>query len=83
MYEKDKGDTVKKQHHVVPSPDGGWDVKESKREQSIRHFDTKDDAVQFAREESRKDKTELVIHDSEGRIIQSDSHGNDPYPPKG
>ncbi len=36
-----------------------------------------------SREISRNQKTELVIHNMDGRIAQSDSHGNDPFPPKG
>lgn len=71
------------QHHVVPSPAGGWDVKASNDNNALRHFSTKEDAVDYARGVSRDNRTELVIHNEEGRIIQSDSHGNDPYPPKG
>jgi len=74
---------MNKQHHVVPAPDGGWDVKRSNEERALRHFENKDEAVDFARGVSRADRTELVIHNEQGRIIQSDSHGNDPYPPKG
>lgn len=32
---------------------------------------------------SQNQKTELVIHGMNGRIQSSDSHGNDPCPPKG
>jgi hypothetical protein len=28
-------------------------------------------------------KTELRIHNKDGRIASSDSHGGDPFPPKG
>ncbi|WP_338587823.1 DUF2188 domain-containing protein [Paenibacillus sp. Y5S-9] len=28
-------------------------------------------------------KTELIIHGKDGKIQSKDSHGNDPYPPKG
>ena len=28
-------------------------------------------------------KSELVIHNKDGRISQKDSHGHDPHPPKG
>ncbi|HQQ20225.1 MAG TPA: DUF2188 domain-containing protein, partial [Exilispira sp.] len=37
----------------------------------------------FARKLSKKDNTELIIHKKDGRIQQKDSHGHDPYPPKG
>lgn len=70
------------EHHVVPNPDGGWDVKRSGGEQPSHHFDTKQDAVDKARGISRNQETELVIHDKKGRIQKKDSHGNDPCPPK-
>ena len=70
-------------HHVVPDPDGGWKIKKSGSSRSSGHFDRKIDAVQRAREISRKQKTELFIHRKDGQIQQRDSHGNDPHPPKG
>ena len=70
-------------HHVVPSPDGGWDVKKGGAERSSGHFDGKQDAVDAAREISRNQHTELYIHGENGRIQRKDSHGNDPFPPRG
>ncbi len=71
------------QHHVVPSPNGGWDVKKDKAERSSIHTKIKKDAVDRGREISRNQGTEFVIHNKDGKIAQKDSHGNDPYPPKG
>jgi len=70
-------------HHVVPNPNGGWDIKKGGSDRSSGHYDTKKQAVDKAREISRNQKTELKIHNKDGKISQSDSHGNDPYPPKG
>lgn len=70
-------------HHIVPNPEGGWDVKRGGGERAYRHLDTKSEAVDVGREVSRNQGTELRIHNKDGRIAQSDSHGNDPYPPKG
>jgi uncharacterized protein YdaT len=70
-------------HHVVPNPDGGWDIRRGGSERSSGHFETKRDTVDRAREISRNQETELVIHNRDGKISGSDSHGNDPYPPKG
>jgi len=70
-------------HHVVPNPKGGWDIKKGGSERASAHFETKKQAIDKAREISRNQKTELKIHKKDGRISQSDSHGNDPYPPKG
>lgn len=73
---------TQKQHHIVPNPEGGWDIKKPGSERSSGHFDRKDDAVDRGREISRNQGTELVIHNTDGKISRSDSHGNDPCPPK-
>lgn len=70
-------------HHVVHNPNGGWDVKRGGGERASLHTDLKQYAVDLGREISRNQRTEFVIHGLNGRIQQSDSHGNDPYPPKG
>lgn len=69
-------------HHVVPNSDGGWDVKRGGADQALKHFDNKKDAVGWGREVSCNQKTEFRIHNLDGKISQSDSHGNDPNPPK-
>ena len=70
-------------HHIVPNPEGGWDVKRSGSQRSSGHWDTKAEAVNAGRQISRNQGTELVIHGKDGKIQSSDSHGNDPFPPKG
>lgn len=72
----------RKTHHVVPDSDGGWDVKRGGASRSSGHFDRKQDAIDRAREISRNQESELIIHNRDGKISQSDSHGNDPCPPK-
>ncbi|MCK5538092.1 MAG: DUF2188 domain-containing protein [Bacteroidales bacterium] len=74
----------KKSTHVVPnSSKGGWDVKQSGSQKSSGHFDTKKEAEKRGRDLSKKQSTELVIHNKDGKISRKDSHGNDPHPPKG
>lgn len=70
-------------YHVVPNPDGGWDVRRGSAERRSGHFGRKLDAIDRGREISRNAGTELKIHNRDGRIGQRDSHGNDPFPPKG
>lgn len=70
-------------HHVVPNPVGGWDVKRGGSERASSHHDTKGEAVDQGREISRNQGTELRIHNLNGRIGSSDSHGGDPNPPCG
>jgi hypothetical protein len=72
-----------KTHHVVPSPSGGWDVKRGGADRASEHCELKQDAIDAGRKISRNQKTELRIHNKDGKISQSDSHGNDPNPPKG
>ena len=72
-----------KNQHVVPSKNGGWDVKGEGNTKATKHFDDKQAAISHARDISRNQKSELVIHNKDGRIAQKDSHGHDPHPPKG
>jgi len=71
-----------KSHHVVPNKDGGWDIKKGGGKKSIKNFSNKQEAVDKAREISKNQKSELVIHKKDGKIQNKDSHGNDPCPPK-
>lgn len=70
-------------YHVVPHPDGGWAVKRGGSARIISRHRTKQDAVDNARKLSRRQGAELRIHNKDGKISDSDSHGNDPFPPKG
>lgn len=70
------------EHHVVPGKNGGWDVKRGGAEHVSAHAETKKAAVEIGRTISQNQKTELVIHNKDGRISNSDSHGHDPCPPK-
>jgi len=71
-------------HHVVPNKDkGGWDVQRGGADRASGHFDTKQQAVDAGREISRNQQTEFRIHNKDGKISQTDSHGNDPRRIKG
>ena len=72
-----------KTHHVIPNPKGGWDVKRGGAKRASSHHDTKQDATTRGRDISRNQSAELRIHNKDGKIGQSDSHGNDPFPPRG
>ena len=73
----------RKTHHVVHNPDGGWDINKGGADRASGHFEKKQDAIDAGREISQNQGTEFLIHNLNGRIGQSDSHGNDPCPPKG
>ena len=71
-----------KSHHVVPDPSGGWDVKRGGASRASTHHDTKREAIDRGRDISRNQNSEFRIHNRDGKIARSDSHGNDPCPPK-
>jgi hypothetical protein len=67
---------------VVPNPSGGWDLRRGGAERATAHFPNKQETIDYGRQVSRNQQTELVIHGRDGRIQRSDSHGHDPCPPK-
>ena len=73
--------TKGKQHHLVPKGDK-WAVERSGSERASGVFETKKDGKKTKRNISRNQGTEFVIHKKNGKIQGSDSHGNDPNPPK-
>ncbi len=74
---------MSKNQHVTPHPDGGWQVKGAGNERATKRTDTQAEAINIAREIAANQQSELVIHGTNGRIRQKNSHGNDPHPPKG
>ena len=72
----------RKEHHVVPNPDGGWDVKRENAKRASGHYETKKEAMDAGRRMSINQGTELIPHRKDGLIQRPDSHGNDPCPPK-
>jgi hypothetical protein len=76
MSEKNKADV-----HTTPNPEGGWDNQQGGK--VLSHHPTKEEAREEGRSEAKKDETEHKIHNTDGKIKESNSYGNDPYPPKG
>lgn len=74
--------TTKRNQHVVPHQEG-WAVRGAGSQRATEVFDTKTEAVQRGREIAQNQHTELVIHGRDGVIQSKDSHGHDPFPPKG
>ena len=72
-----------KNQHVTPHPDGGWQVIGEGNERATARTSTQKEAIDIAREISRNQGSELVIHRPDGRIREKGSHGNDPFPPEG
>lgn len=72
-----------KNQHVVPHPAGGWQVKGEGNLRATIRTNTQTDAIKIAREISRNQRSELIIHRANGQIREKDSHGHDPFPPHG
>ncbi|MEF8738597.1 MAG: hypothetical protein FAZ92_04059 [Accumulibacter sp.] len=74
--------TTKRNQHVVPSGQS-WAVRGAGATRATEILPTKAEAVDRARGISRNQGTELFIHGRDGKIQSRDSHGRDPFPPKG
>ena len=77
--------TSKNDRHVVPNPDGGWDVKAPGARRASSHHSTQSDAEQRAKEiVHNAGGGEVRIHGRDGRIRDSDTvaPGRDPFPPR-
>lgn len=72
----------KKGKHVVPRQPGGWAVKTAGKSRAGRVFETKADAVKYARDAAKKEQGELYVHGKDGTIQERRSYGNDPFPPR-
>ncbi len=71
-----------KHQHVVPIGDK-WGIKGEGNSRYTKITDTQREAINVARTIARNQQSELVIHGRNGRIREKDSHGNDPFPPRG
>lgn len=71
--------------HVVPSREGGWDIKKPGSSRRSDHADTQSDAIKRANEIVRnRGGGEVRVHARDGRIRDSRTvpPGNDPFPPR-
>jgi len=72
-----------KNQHVIPHPNGGWQVKGAGNQRATVRTTTQAEARTIARDLAIKNKSEMVVHGTDGRIREKNSYGNDPCPPKG
>lgn len=71
-----------KNQHVTKHPGGGWQVKGAGNEKATKVTDTQKQAIDAAKEIAKHQKSEVVIHGTNGKIRDKDSYGNDQNPPK-
>lgn len=72
---------MSKNQHVTPK-NGAWQVIGAGNSKATKLFDTQKDAISYGREIAKNQKSELVIHNKQGKIRDKDSYGNDNCPPK-
>ena len=73
---------ARKERHVVPNQDGGWDSKKKNAQRASKHFETKQEAMTWAKEKAKQEGAELIPHKKNGIIQNPNSYGKDPWPPK-
>lgn len=72
----------KKNIHVTPRL-SGWAVKPEGSDRASKIYPTQKQAINAGRRQTQQAGGELFIHNRQGQIRQRDSHGSDPYPPRG
>jgi hypothetical protein len=70
-----------KNQHVIPSGND-WAVKGEGNTKKKSIHSTQKDAIKSAISIAKNQKSEVVIHNKQGKIRDKDSYGNDPIPPK-
>lgn len=73
---------MEKNQHVVPVG-SEWGVRGERNSRLTVIVPTQGEAIDIARDIARNQESELVIHRRDGTIRDKDSHGHDPYPPRG
>lgn len=70
-------------YHVVPNSSGEKWVVSQERAEFRREFETKDEAVEFAKERARKEELgQVKVHKKDGNMEYESTYGDDPrrYP---
>lgn len=71
----------KRDIHVVQHPDG-WATRKEGANRAGTVQPTQAEAIERARAQAQRERVEVVIHGRDGKIRDSDSYGNDPFPPR-
>jgi hypothetical protein len=66
-------------YHVVPNSSGERWVVSQENAEFRREFDTKDEAVEFAKERARKEELgQVKVHKKDGNMEYESTYGEDP-----
>ena len=69
--------------HITKRSDGNWQVKGEGACRASFVTTTQSEAIKLGRRICSNQESELIIHRRDGRIRARDSHGHDPFPPRG
>jgi hypothetical protein len=67
---------------VNQHPEGGWQTKKEGNDRASGKYGTKQEAVDAAVQQAKREGTEVVVQGKDGKIQSKDSYGKDPNPPK-
>ena len=68
---------------ITKRSDGNWQVKGEGASRASFITTTRSEAIKLGRRICSNQESELIIHRRDGRIRAKDSHGHDPFPPRG
>ena len=68
-------------YHVVPHG-SGWAARRENSSRVSSQHGTQREAIDAGRQLAQRSQGELRIHRRDGAIRDSDSYGNDPFPPR-
>lgn len=74
---------MRRNQHVTPHKNGGWQVKGAGNSKATKFTKTQSEAIRIAKGIAKNNKSELLIHNTGGRIREKNSYGNDSFPPRG
>ena len=69
--------------HITKRSDGNWQVEGEGASRASFVTTTQSEAIKLGRRICSNQVSELIIHRRDGRIRAKDSHGHDPFPPRG
>jgi hypothetical protein len=72
----DNDQMTAKYRHVIASIGGGWSVYASDASRASRRFDRQSDAVRYARDLARRERTDLYVHRRDGTVRHKDSYAD-------
>lgn len=66
----------------VSPRDGDWGVHGEGNSKDTKLFNTQSEAIKYAVEIAKNQKSEVIVQGEKGKIVSKDSYGNDPNPQK-